>query len=344
MQTILKTSEKNSCRQPWQAGLGLCQQIKARISLREVGRRLGFDLPERDNVKFRSPLRPDNNPSCTISGEIMRDWSRSESFDAIGLYAAAKGITNREAIFYLGKQLHILSDEPRSFDDKKAAPSSLVTFDGREPTEADISSILQARRLPPDAEGGLWLANSLGVLHFADVTGRPCWLVADEARRCADARRLDGNLFPSFGNLGERKAHSLKGSIKKWPIGLSLRVSDLRAKLIRKVPIVLVEGGPDLLAAYTILGVLPMSAGDVQPVGMMGEAEISPEAVGLMSQRRVLIFAHRDDAGRGAAKKWANQLRAAFCTVTVRELSGGQDLNDCVSANGLAAAIHAFKP
>jgi hypothetical protein len=339
----LKTIEKNSCHQPWQAGLSLCQQIKARLSLREVGRMFGFDLPERDHVKFRSPLRPDSNPSCTIKGLVMRDWSRDENLDAIGLYAAAKGITNREAIHELAEKLGLSPRKSAHSEDNKREQKPSVTFESREPSEEDFASILRTRQLPAEAMAGLLLAHTLNVLQFAEIAGASCWVVSDASKQCAEARRLDGRPFAPIGNLGERKAHTLRGSTKSWPVGLALGVSDSRKEHLRRIPLVVVEGGPDLLAAFALLAIIPTSQGDVQPVAMLGSsASISKDALSMVRGRQAIILAHGDEAGKQAANRWSNQLAAADCRIQLRNLSDGLDLNDLVAAHGLNAAKEAI--
>lgn len=324
----------------WQThphGANLCAEIKARISLRDVAGMCGIELP-RDGVKFRSPFRPDRNPSCTIKGDVMRDWSRDESLDAIAFYAAAQSITNTEAVRSLAERLN-LGTSPRGASERRLEHESekgSVTFDVREPSGADHESIIETRKLSPEGISGLLLAHDVGVLHFADVAGFRCWLVADESKRCAEARRLDGKTFPALGNLDERKAHTLKGSTKSWPVGLALRVSESRAEHLRRIPLVLVEGGPDLLAAFAILAALPSSEGDVQPVAMLGaSASINAQALAQIAGRRVLVLAHGDKAGADCAARWGRQLSEANCKVQLRHLPDGQDLNDLVSKHGL---------
>jgi hypothetical protein len=324
--------------------------IKHRISLREAASMVGFQLPK-DGTKFRSPLRPDRNPSCTVQGETMRDWSRGKSFDCIAFFAAAKRISNAEAIKTLGGHLGVTVNQRIK---RKASPMRSpqpplcdvgLTLDGREPTDNDFSAILCTRNLPPEAEGGLVLAHNVGVLHFATVLSHASWLVTDQKRTIAEARRLDGNSFPAIGSLGERKAHTLKGSRKSWPVGLDLRVNESRFTAVQRLPLALVEGGPDLLAAFCLLAALPMSQSEVQPVAMLGsEAAIGTDALAMMSRRPCIILAHGDSAGRSAAGRWAGQLTGAGCRVILRELPDGQDLNDAVSAHGLAATIGAIVP
>ena len=57
---------------------------------------------------------------------------------------------------------------------------------------------------------------------------------------------MDGAFFPAVGPLPERKAHTLRGSKKNWPVGISLP-ADL-TKHFRKV--LLLEGSGDLVAGY----------------------------------------------------------------------------------------------
>lgn len=316
-----------------------------RLSLRDVASMCGFDLP-RDGVKFRSPLRPDRNPSCTIKDEVMRDWSRNQTFDALSFYAAAQNLSIREARRRLFSHVRSAEESNRARAQSHAQPFTRngVVFHVHAPSDDDFAAILRARKLPQDAISGLNLAHLLGVLQFAEVAGFPSWLVSDEARRCAEARRLDALPFPSVGNLAERKAHTLKGSSKSWPVGLALRVSNSRAEQLKRLPLLIVEGGPDLLAAFGLLAALPISAGDVQPVAMLGtSASISPEALQTIKGRRAIILAHGDTAGKEAGERWGAQLASVQCRVCLRHLQSGMDLNDIVSVHGLDAAKELLK-
>jgi hypothetical protein len=323
------------------SGTSLCDQIKERVNLRDVAAMCGIELP-RDGVKFCSPFRPDRNPSCTIKDDVMRDWSRNESFDAIALYAAAQGITNSDAVRSLGEKLNLLSSQrgAGAVASTRRCGTAPVVFDGHAPSDADYQGIIQTRKLPPESISGLLIARGVGVLHFADVGGFRCWLVADESKRCAEARRIDGKTFPAIGNLAERKAHTIKGSTKSWPVGLALGVGESRAKHLRAIPLVLVEGGPDLMAAFALLAALPTSECDVQPAAMLGtSASIDAGALEQIAGRRVLVLAHGDKAGADAAARWGRQLSEANCKVQLRHLPDGQDLNDLVSKHGLETAV-----
>jgi hypothetical protein len=103
----MKTFSPNSAPVNRAVGNSIVAEIKSRLPLRDVAALIGAELPTRDGVKFRSPLRSDRNPSCTIKADVLFDWSSGEHFDAIDLYAAAKNISNAEAIRELGERLHL---------------------------------------------------------------------------------------------------------------------------------------------------------------------------------------------------------------------------------------------
>ncbi len=356
-------------------GAGLCAEIKARLTLQEAARMAGCnDLPEKIGVKFCSPLRPDRNPSCAIYRDkasgcyVMRDYSRGESYDAISLYAALRGIGNDEAPRELGEKLGIVAggggkvkvaggkvaapeiDPPvpvleEIVIEPKAAPviepgPDLIEQPG-EPEAADFEAVRASRLLPEDNDG-LELAHRLGVLRFGKVCGFRSWVVTDRTNRVAEARRLDGEPFPQAGPLTPRKAHTLKGSKKSWPAGL---VTATNPERLKTTPFALVEGGPDLLAVFCILAGQPGDLPDVQPLAMLGSSQsIAADALAMLAGRGGVVLAHGDKAGREAAERWARQLAGAGCRVLVRHLPAGKDLNDVLvnrTPARLAGILHA---
>lgn len=79
-----------------------------------------------------------------------------------------------------------------------------------------------------------WLARSQGAW--------PSWVVTDATRNVAEFRRLDGLKYPRHDG-GEIKAWSTAG--KNWPLGAG--------QIGHRTNVLLVEGGPDMLAAYDFL-------------------------------------------------------------------------------------------
>ena len=104
------------------------------------------------------------------------------------------------------------------------------------PTQAEIEIIATLRGLSPE---GVALAHERGLLFIADSQEGRAWIITDSRRMNAQARRIDGK---PWERIGGNKAWTLPGSIGALPIGLYEA---------RDFPnIALVEGGPDLLAAF----------------------------------------------------------------------------------------------
>ncbi len=120
--------------------------------------------------------------------------------------------------------------------------------------------------------------------------------------------------------MPERKSHCV-GAGKRWPLGA--REAEPFAKCA------LVEGAPDFVALFNFL-LAEGKEDHVAPLAMLGAAndKIEPEALALLAGRHVRIFPHLDDAGRRAARAWAQQLANAGCRVDAFALSG------CVRSDG----------
>lgn len=166
------------------------------------------------------------------------------------------------------------------------------------------------------------LASKAGLLRFGTWRGARTWFVLDATRKVAQGRRVDGQ--PLAQGV---KAWTLKGSQARWPVG-TLECSP-------KPVLALVEGGPDLLAAFHFI--LSEGRADVAPVAILGaEVRIHPEALPSFAGKRIRIFAHADAAGDRAAQRWAEQLAAvgadvdafSFHGITDDDGSPTNDLND----------------
>ncbi len=206
------------------------------------------------------------------------------------------------------------------------------------PEELDV--VAKLRKVDFQAVASM---QQLGVLRFGTVCGVPCWIVTDALQKIAEARRMDGHMFPAFKNGNERKAHTLRGSSKSWPVGLTLR-GNLQDALKN---ILLVEGSGDFLAAYHfwVKGCPPDQ--DWQPVAILGaSARIHSEAVSFFRGKRVKVIPHVDEAGGSGAKNWAEALKKIGCEVSGFNLAGlrtrggskVKDLNDCTDIHPEDAA------
>jgi hypothetical protein len=174
------------------------------------------------------------------------------------------------------------------------------------------------------------LAVQRGLLLFGTHKEQAAWFVTDSTRRNAQARRMDGQLWPEIGN---KKAWTLSGSRAAWPLGVN--------EAAQFPYLALCEGGPDLLAAFHFTHCEGREA-DCSAVAMLGASlDIHPGALSLFAGKRVRVFRHADPGGAGsqAVERWAAQLTNAgadidaFNFVGLRKVDGSplKDLNDATS-------------
>ena len=185
----------------------------------------------------------------------------------------------------------------------------------------NIGTLARLRGITPMAvQSAYWR----GLIRFDNYNYKPAWFVLDKAHRVAAARRMDGH-FWFEGTDSQCKSLMLRGSQAKWPIGIR-EAKDYQT-------IMMVEGAPDLLAAFeAIRG----HADKFAPVAMLSAAcPIHTDARRLFDDKRVRIFAHNDGGtGQRAAEGWAKKLMERGCTVDVFSFAryGVKDLNEYVHA------------
>ena len=200
-------------------------------------------------------------------------------------------------------------------------------------TEADWRELAALRRVSVES---VCAATHLGTLLFGSVCGSRCWILTDARRLIAEARRMDGRLFPAIGSLNERKAHTIKGSVKNWPVGLVLSNYSPEPD----APYLVTEGGPDYLTALDLAFADKPDRLRWHPIAFLGAgtaSEIHAEALPMLRGRRARFYPHADDAGGNAAGRWAAQFAAlganvdAFSFAGLRKADGSpvKDLNDC---------------
>ena len=168
---------------------------------------------------------------------------------------------------------------------------------------------------------GPCLMQALGVLRFTVAYQHPAWAILDVDNPCnVQVRRMDGKLW-----FQRAKVMGITSNWAPWPVGLSV------AEKFPELPLLLVEGTGDFVAAYDQVAATHISA---VPVAMFGASQkIHPQALPLMADKTVTIIQQNDPAGERASATWAEQLTATGCRVTTWTvpLEGG-DLNDWVSA------------
>jgi len=169
----------------------------------------------------------------------------------------------------------------------------------------EMARIAEIRRWPTFA--GLELLTQRGLLWFGRVwdggAEHDAWIVTDSTRLNAQARRLDGRPWQGIGGA---KAKTLQGSQASWPVGLP--------ESIPYPHIMLVEGGPDFLAAL-LSAWWGGHAGAIAPVMISGTGHTIPAAaLPYFAGKPVTICTHADAdpaKGQAASQRWADQLREA---------------------------------
>ena len=308
------------------------EALKEKILIPEVWHRLGLaGIPD---TSCHCPWRDDHKASFSIyeGGRRWKDHGNHECGDVIDFIARACGIDLAEAT----RRFIAMDGAPAIVATQTRPRPAPTTSELRLPalrsaTAAELRAVAESRRIDTEA---VILAHGLGTLRFGDVCGSPCWILTDGAGKIAEARRVDAKPFPPIGTLPERKAHTLKGSRKSWPVGVAV---------LREMPevrtLLLVEGGPDYLAALHFAN--RHERWNVLPVAMLGRgtgAAIDAEALRLMAGRRIRIYPHADadGGGKASAEKWAAQLHGVRCQVdfcefdnlTRRDGRPVKDLND----------------
>lgn len=292
---------------------------------REVAKMLGIQLPMRDGIKFSSPIRPDNKPSCWIHNGRIFDGSTGENFDGIGLYAAVKGLSNGEAFRRLCGSSRA-NGEVHTPKQKTVKPVEFPKpYEWRD-SKPFVSALARSRSLPV---GAIELAGVFAkVLCFSRIFDTNVWILRDGSGIGWEARRIDREEFPAVGSLGPRKSHAKGQGFKSWPLGLLPQ--GIPEHLHRRLPIVLCEGGPDLLTLYAILA-RNFGKPEFLPCAMMGKsASINADALELMRHRRVVIVGHPD--AKESIAKWASQL-ASVCAEPRPFILKVHDLNDMIEAS-----------
>ena len=290
------------------------QEAKRRLPIPELWKRLG--LPGEYRRVCKTPWREDRNPSMSISkdGMLWKDFGEDTGGDAVCFLERACGLSRKDACLKLIEMAgcqNITADlaapKPAPVSYKRPERPKLPRL-----TSGTDDQSVRLAKLRGVSVGAVKMLAECGLLHFCNYYDRECWLITDRERINAQVRRLDG------GKWGEVKALTLPNSWAKWPIGIGTSGRN----------VLMVEGGPDLLAACESILAENM---DCSPVCMFGAAlEIHPAAVPLFCRKTVRLVPHNDKAGQNAAAKWMKQLRG-ICEVELRPLPAAvKDLNDLV--------------
>jgi len=365
---------------------------KEKVRVADAWRLLNLPHPPRaGNICVKSPFRPERSASFSIfaEGRAFKDQADDTAKgDVISFIRLAAHCDNGEAIRLL---LGWAGDhEPlghRKHDGKIILPSSPVAVDNHPATtpEAEVVPAIadapadalpseedqfkHTSRIIPGSVSAIRISASRKLPHYSldKLAGAGIiqtyedgeqWVLVDGPKMpheavTAEFRRYDRAVYGHGA-----KAHTCKGFIKGWPMGLSLAMKDPSQTII------IVEGGPDLLAAWALIEHL--SRHDCVAVSILGREimRLIPEAQRVFAGRLVHILPHRDPdksgeitSGRNAALCWAKMLinDCGAADVTWRALEGltrpdgrpVKDLCDAIEDGGLernAGALHELLP
>ncbi len=317
------------------------ERLRESYLITDAWRDLGFEGTPAKSC--RCPWREDRKPSFSVfnDGRSFKDFSTDEKGDVFSFVMLALAFSFKDAAKWIEERAGATPQSPVTPSQLHHRPSpakakrelKLPALDHG--SYQEIETLAGSRGFQPYA---IKMAIKIGTLRFGQVCDHRCWVLLDDSGKLAEARRLDGKPFDAVGALSARKAHTLAGSSKSWPFGLTLT----QGKADPMATIILVEGGPDYLAAFDFL--VRFQCFGCQPVAMLGKSNSIPaDALEAMAGRRVRIYPHHDPGGGGmeAAKGWFEQLTRVGCTVDgfsfegLTRLDGKPvtDLNDLLLAD-----------
>jgi hypothetical protein len=357
--------------------------VSARLAMPPLCERLGIPLRQSGPRWIANcPFHAERTGSFTVSYAEGKGW-RFHCFgcaahgDVFDLWTRQRGGSFKDALRALAG-LAGLGPLPEDWKPQRAAVNSgsvverqkIIRFPNlRQLSEATCGELAELRGLDVAAvsaarDAGLIWGAEIGVsvrsgLVWGDalvkegergklrVAPSRCWIVADRSGMAAQVRRFDGESWPRHGG-GGFKAWTIGSA--RWPVGANL--------IAKRRCVALVEGGPDILAAYHFL-VKCDGLDSVAVVGVLGASvRLHPESLRFFARKRVRIFAHVDNkdpktgrrAGWEAAARWTKQLTEAGAEVDVWDFSNltqqdgrpVSDLND--AARGDRACLGEMDP
>jgi hypothetical protein len=298
-------------------------EAKRRVGISAAWRALG--LPGEPRRVCCSPFREERHPSFSLSEDrLWHDHATGEGGDVVSFIRRAIGCEDGEAIKRTLALAGLEHGEPLPaprLSPRPPAPPSvskrdlLADLKPREPTVGELAKIQTARRWPFFA--GLEIAARRGLLRVAEVRHRgathPAWILTDNARKSAQARRLDGEAWPGEGHAFKSK--SLRADAEHPPGLEDVTACNRRAVLI-------CEGEPDTLAALTFAWIAD-AADRVGVLCLTGASKALPSPVlDRLQGRRVRICRQADTAGHRCALAWGETLAASGIACDLASVDG----------------------
>jgi hypothetical protein len=311
--------------------LASAQDLRARLSLPDLMGRLGYG--ENNKRSAKCPFHEDQHASFSVyetsGGYRWKCHAGCGGGDEVDFLCHASQ-SNKAAAFDRWRELAaatpstaIVRHSDEAFRNRMSLPS-----DFHSGSDEELSRVAGLRCV---SRRSVTEMRERKVLGFGTVCGFACWIVTDPSHLCAEARRIDGQPFPPFVGLGSRKVHTIRGSIKSWPVGLGVDDAAICNRLL------ILEGSGDLLAGYHFA----MEPFEWLPIAILGASVrcLHPEALRMMRGKKVRVVPHVDSAGFEFLESICHQLDRAGCSsidwIDMRgwrraDSSPVKDLNDCV--------------
>jgi len=287
-----------------------------------------YGLAGKPGKSCRCPFHKDGSPSFSIytSPKDGRDLWKCHAGcghgDALDFLQRLTGADRRTCIEKIGQKAPtgLLRDLVALPKDANKKPN--LELDLGTPDEVNYLSAL--RGIPLEA---LNLAIERNILRFSHNEAERAWVVTDVTGVTGQYRPLRKGIW-----LSGSKAKTARYSVASHPVGLpNIEQAD---------NVIVVEGGPDLLAAHAVIlwaeqsGMLDYSK--TYAVGFLG-ATMNPTVTDAQKfeGKNILILCQSDDPGIEAASRWRDSLSPYCASVTVIScadvITGVKDLNDLVS-------------
>lgn len=288
--------------------VSLVSEAKERLSIAALWELR--DWPGKPGKSCKFPDGSDKRASASVyaDGRLLKCFRSGRVFDAPALLAEVEGLPIESACREFIKLAGLAGVKPATLPppprrEPRNEPERVKpAFPPLSPcTPADIAALSRLRGVSPEA---VRMAVDRGLLLFADSREGRAWLVADSSRWIGIARRMDGR---GWECLGGAKARMLRGTWASWPIGI---------REAEGFPcLALVEGGPDLLAAFHFA--LEQDVAELVAPVCMASAGISfpAELLPRFEGKRARVFLDADAAGAVAFARWADQMRDAGAVV-----------------------------
>jgi CHC2 zinc finger len=290
----------------------------SKVTIFEAWSRLG--LPGSPRRSCHSPFREERSPSFSIfaEGTRFKDHATQKGgsvFDFVmeaaqcDFQTAAKIIRGWEGgpPFEWSGPVYKIEEKPRPV----GAPDLSHL---RSPTDSEIAMIASLRRLMPEAVS---LAAERGLLWCGYMWGQHAWAIADRTGQSAILRRIDGCKW-----IQGQKAIYAPGSRGDIFIGVAESTSFPR--------IIVIEGGPDLLAAFQFILTTGLfdRRDDITVVCAVSTSSKFGTDAWRFRDKYIQIIGHNDEAGLKAVQKWRQQLLGARAFLTCTSVPSAGDLND----------------